>query len=334
VPSANHPASHPTHHRPGGGFQNPWGAGLHGFGAFLKWRLTIGSRPPDLSPQAFAAEHPRATPSFPVPRAAPDAVVLTWVGHSSFLIQIGGRNLLVDPVWSAYASPIQGVGPRRWVEPGVDLEALPPIDGILISHDHYDHLDRPTVRRLTQLAPDAPWAAPLGVGAWLRREGVRQVVERDWWESLDWGVVTLTATPAQHFSGRRIDNRNSTLWCGWVLRAGGRAVFFVGDTGFHPVFDEIGRRLGPFDTVLMPIGAYSPEWFMQPVHMNPAEAVDAFLAVGSADAVLVPMHWGTFKLTDEPLDEPVRWVGEAWAAAGQRADRLWVPAHGATRVIG
>jgi N-acyl-phosphatidylethanolamine-hydrolysing phospholipase D len=325
---------HPSHHRPGGGFQNPWGSAgqLQGIGAFLRWRLTSRRRPSDVDRPSFAAKHPRVTPSFPVPRAPADALTLTWVGHSSFLVQIGGRNLLIDPVWSAYASPIQGVGPRRWVEPGIDFQALPPIDGVLISHDHYDHLDRPTVRRLARLAPDAPWAAPLGVGGWLRRQGIRHVVERDWWESAEWGMVTLTATPAQHFSGRGL-KRNATLWCGWVLRAGGRAVFYAGDTGFHPAFGEIGTRLGPFDVATMPVGAYDPEWFMQAVHMNPEQAVQAWLGLRSPGSVCVAMHWGTFKLTDEPLDEPPRRVVAAWAAAGQPADRLWIPAHGATRVI-
>ncbi|HWZ58920.1 MAG TPA: MBL fold metallo-hydrolase [Gemmatimonadaceae bacterium] len=327
----------PSHHRPGGGFQNPWGPGSaqHGFGAFLRWVLIDRPRHrrPSIDRSAFAASHPRAEPRFPVPRAGGDDLVLTWVGHSSFLIQIGGRNLLVDPVWSAYASPIQGVGPRRWVEPGIDLAGLPPIDGVVISHDHYDHLDRPTVRRLVAAAPDAPWAAPLGVGRWLRRQGVRTVVERDWWESIEWGLVTLTATPAQHFSGRRFDNRNHTLWCGWVVRAGSRAVYYAGDTGFHPAFDEIGRRLGPFDAACVPIGAYEPEWFMRAVHMNPEEAVAAFQALGSPRAVVAGMHWGTFKLTDEPLDEPARRATAAWAAAGLPADRLWIPAHGETRII-
>ena len=327
----------PSHHRPGGGFQNPWGSGAQprGFGAFLRWKLLDRPRPssPSIDRDTFAASHPRVAPTFPVPRAAADDLVLTWVGHSSFLVQVGGRNLLIDPVWSAYASPIQGVGPRRWVEPGIDLASLPPIDGVVISHDHYDHLDRPTVRHLAAAAPDAAWAAPLGVGPWLRRQGVRTVVERDWWESVQWGLMTLTATPAQHFSGRRFDNRNGTLWCGWVLRAGARALYFVGDTGFHPAFGEIGRRLGPFDAACVPIGAYDPEWFMQPVHMNPEEAVAAFRAFGSPDATLAAMHWGTFKLTDEPLDEPPRRVAAAWAAAGLPANRLWIPAHGETRVI-
>jgi N-acyl-phosphatidylethanolamine-hydrolysing phospholipase D len=272
-------------------------------------------------------------PAFPQPRAAADAIVLTWIGHSSFLVQVGGRNLLIDPVWSGYASPIQGVGPRRWVAPGIDFEALPPIDGVILSHDHYDHLDRPTVRRLIATAPDAPWAAPLGVGRWLGRQGVRHVVERDWWESVDWDGVTLTATPAQHFSGRRFDNRNGTLWCGWVLRAGARTVFYAGDTGFHPEFGEIGRRCGPFDVVCLPIGAYNPEWFMRAVHMDPEQAVAAFQALESPTAVAVAMHWGTFKLTDEPMDEPPRRAAAAWTAAGLPADRLWIPAHGATRTI-
>ena len=323
-----------SHHRPGGGFQNPWPAGqLHGFGAFLRWRLLNHDNRPSIDPRAFAAQHPRATPTFCVPRAGADDLVLTWIGHSSFLVQIGGQNLLIDPVWSAYASPIQGVGPRRWVAPGIDLDALPPIDGVVISHDHYDHLDHGTIRHLTATYPDARWAAPLGVGSWLRGQGARDVVERDWWESVTWGPVTLTATPAQHFSGRRLDNRNGTLWCGWVIRAGARTLYHVGDTGFHPDFAEIGQRLGPFDAACVPIGAYDPEWFMQAVHMNPEQAVAAFQALGSPGAVLAAMHWGTFKLTDEPMDEPPRRAVAAWVAAGLPADRLWIPAHGGTRAI-
>jgi N-acyl-phosphatidylethanolamine-hydrolysing phospholipase D len=260
--------------------------------------------------------------------------VLTWVGHSSFLMQIGGRNLLTDPMWSDYASPIQGVGPRRVVAPAVAWDALPPIDGVLISHNHYDHLDRSTVSRLVALAPDASWAAPLGVGGWLRRRGVRQVVELDWWDSVEWGVVTLTATPAQHFSSRTVWDRNATLWTGWVARAGGRAVYWAGDTARHPEFGEIGRRLGPFDAACLPIGAYEPEWFMGAVHMNPEQAVAAFTELGSPGATFVAMHWGTFILTDEPLAEPPRRAAAAWAAAGLDPSRLWVPAHGETRVVG
>jgi N-acyl-phosphatidylethanolamine-hydrolysing phospholipase D len=329
------PAS--DHHRPGGGFQNPWGPNSQQgrFGAFLKWALF--ERPTDArrktpDPAAFAAAHPPAAPSF-VAREPADSMAVTWVGHSSFLVQIAGQNLLLDPMWGERASPLPWLGPQRWVPPGVPFEALPPIDGVLLSHDHYDHLDDPTVRRLVARYPSAPWWAPLGVADWLRARGAANVRELDWWGQAENGSLTLTATPAQHFSGRRLDNRNGTLWCGWVIRAASHAVFFAGDTGAHPVFPEIGRRLGPFDAVLMPIGAYDPEWFMGPVHINPERAVDAFRALGSSagEPTMVGMHWGTFQLTDEPMDEPPKRTRAAWERAGLAADRLWIPSHGETR---
>jgi N-acyl-phosphatidylethanolamine-hydrolysing phospholipase D len=324
----------PPHHRTGGGFQNPWGPGSQQsrFGQFLKWALierrrSPGRRTPDRA--TFAAAHRPVTPSFAA-HEAPDALAITWIGHSSFLVQIGGQNLLLDPVWGQRASPISWLGPRRWTPPGISFDSLPPIDGVVLSHDHYDHLDQPTVRRLVKRYPEAEWRAPLGVGHWLRNRGVAQLKEADWWDRTDLGPLELTATPAQHFSGRRLDNRNGTLWCGWVIRSGNRAVFFAGDTGAHPVFPEIGRRLGPFDVVLMPIGAYNPEWFMGPVHIDPERAVAALQALGG-DPAMVAMHWGTFQLTDEPMDEPPKRAIAAWASAGLEPHRLWIPSLGETR---
>jgi N-acyl-phosphatidylethanolamine-hydrolysing phospholipase D len=331
-----------SHVRPGGGYRNPWDGAdqLRGFGSVLKWVLIDRMRDrfrgrPSITRAAFAAAHPPAAPSFPTPRAAPDQIVLTWIGHSSFLIQIAGYNILADPVWSEFASPVQFAGPRRWVSAAVPFDALPPIDAVIISHDHYDHLDRPTVERLAQRSPAARWFAPLGVGDWLRARGVTQVDERDWWGSARLGeTLALTATPAQHFSGRRADNRDSTLWCGWVLRAGARAVYFVGDTGYQPALADVAARLGPFDAICMPIGAYDPEWFMGPVHTNPEHAVTTFQSLATPTTVMAGMHWGTFKLTDESMDEPPRRTRAAWAAAGLAADRLWIPRHGESRAIG
>lgn len=286
-----------------------------------------------------------ATPAYRAPRAGVGDLTITWVGHSTFLIQIGGRNLLVDPVWSARASPVQWAGPRRWTPPGIELHALPPIDAVLISHDHYDHLDETTVRHLAALSPSPRWYAPLRVGPWLARRGARSVTELDWWEHAEWpdsrlpDAMRITATPAQHFSGRGVTGRNQTLWCGWVVRAGARAICFVGDTGRHPLFGEIGRRLGPFDAVLMPIGAYDPEWFMAPVHVAPEDAVAGFAEMVSAAPpggpvpVMVGMHWGTFKLTDEPMDQPPDRTRRAWAAVPLPSERLWIPRPGETRVF-
>jgi N-acyl-phosphatidylethanolamine-hydrolysing phospholipase D len=339
-------------HQQDGGFHNPWGAGSNGqenrLGSFLKWVLidrprNRTGRSPDR--QAFAGRFPLTAPSFARPRATPSALTITWVGHSSFLLQIGGCNLLTDPVWGDRASPVPWAGPRRWLPPGIDFDTLPPIDAVLISHNHYDHLDDATVRRLVRVRPAPRWFAPLGVGQWLSARGAQSVADLDWWSATEWASdqapvpLQLTATPAQHFSGRGITDRNATLWCGWTVRTGGRAVWFVGDTGRHRVFDEIGRRLGPFDAVLMPIGAYDPRWFMSAIHVAPEEAVAGFgeamaaAPSGGPDPLMVAMHWGTFKLTDEPMDQPPERTRHAWAAAGLPSDRLWIPRPGETRVL-
>lgn len=267
-----------------------------------------------------------------MPRAATDAITVTWVGHATFLLQIGGLNVVTDPMWSERASPVQFAGPRRHTAPGVAFDALPPIDVVLQSHNHYDHLDERTVHRLVARDREAEWLAPLGVAPALRKWGVTQVRELDWWDTTRQGSLQLTCTPAQHFSGRGFRDRNRSLWCGWALRAGARAVWFAGDTGYHPEFAAIGTRNGPFDVALMPVGAYEPRWFMRPVHMNPEDAVRAFVDLRAAPA-MVPMHWGTFKLTDEPMAEPPQRTAAAWRAAGLPPDALWVLTPGETRVV-
>jgi N-acyl-phosphatidylethanolamine-hydrolysing phospholipase D len=329
----------PPHHRPGGGFRNPWPGGKQsGLGGFLKWMLwdrLTRSRPPVTTTSLPA---PIAS-SFASPRAAADAVTITWVGHATFLLQVGGLNILTDPMWSDRASPVSWAGPRRLTPPGVAFESLPPIDVVLQSHDHYDHLDDVTVRRLAARFPEALWITPLGVGAFVRERAVANARELDWWDATHAGPLTITATPAQHFSGRAPTNRDRTLWCGWALRGERRSVWFVGDTGYHPEFRMVGERLGPFDAVLMPVGAYEPRWFMRPVHMNPEDAVSAFQDLrGAATGVVRPtvavaMHWGTFKLTDEPLDEPPARTRRVWSAAGLPPDDLWILAPGETRAL-
>ena len=161
-------------------------------------------------------------------------LVITWVGHTSFLVQIGGKNILLDPVWSDRASPVPFAGPRRWVPPAIPFNALPPIDLVVISHDHYDHLDLKTVRRLVRSAPQAHWIAPLKVGAWLRKRGANVFAELDWWQATTLDGLTITCTPAQHFSGRSLTNRNGTLWGGWTIRSATHTLFFAGDTGRPP----------------------------------------------------------------------------------------------------
>lgn len=340
----------PPHHRPAGGFRNPWpsAARANAAGALLRWlvveRLTH-PRPADPDPRtAF----PRVPSAFDAPHAAPADVTATWVGHSTFLLQLGGWNVLTDPVWGERASPVGFAGPARYTPPGVAFDALPPVDLVVLSHDHYDHLDAPTVRQLAARFPAARWAAPLGVGAELRRLGARDVAERDWWEPLACertgaAPLDLMCVPAQHFSGRGVTGRDATLWAGWVLRARGgapdAAVYFAGDSGLHPDFAAIGRRAGPLALALLPIGAYAPRWFMRPVHCDPDDALLAYDALcagiaaahpGAAAPAFGGMHFGTFKLTDEPTDEPPRRARAAWAAAGRDPERLWVPRHGET----
>ena len=340
-----------AHHVPGKGFRNPWpGAAPHGFGDFLRWTLTERRRRRRRSGREAArdrrrdpppSEFPREAPSFATPRAAPDVITATWVGHSTFLLQIGGMNVLLDPVWSNRASPVPFAGPRRHTAPGFPLEALPPLDLVLVSHDHYDHLDEPTVRQLLGAHRGARWLAPLGVGSWLERHGAKVVHELDWWERIGIDSLEITATPAQHFSGRSLTGRNSTLWTGWSIRAGSDgdapSVFVAGDTGAHPEFGEIARRLGPFDAAFLPIGAYDPRWFMRPVHMDPEDAVAAYgemrAANGARALTFVAMHWGTFKLTDEPLDEPPVRARAAWEGAGYDPALLWIARHGETRTL-
>jgi len=327
----------PAHHRPGGGFRNPWPfAQMHGFLDFLKWSLIErprNPRRPDPDPRVFV----RVAPAYTVPRGAPDLLTITWIGHTSFLIQIGGLNLLTDPVWSDRASPVQFAGPRRWVPPAVDFDRLPPIDAVILSHDHYDHLDSSTVSRLAERYPAAKWYAPLGVGDFLRRRGARDIIERDWWEETALGDLRLTCLPAQHFSGRTLGTRNRTLWCGWALRTSNRSLFFAGDTALHPDFGSIAARCGPFDVAILPIGAYEPRWFMGSVHMNPEDCIDAVeqLQIGQQGTglVMIAAHWGTFKLTDEPMDEPPARMRDRWRAAGRDHEDLWIMHHGETRIM-
>jgi len=284
--------------------------------------------PKDPHPSVFA----RVAPAFVTPRAAAAQLTLTWVGHSSLLLQLDGLNILTDPIWSERASPVRFAGPRRWVPPGIAFDALPPLDAVLLSHNHYDHLDDATVRSLMRAHPNASWIAPLGLAAFVRQRGAATVTELDWWQEHTLGHVRIAATPAQHFSARGFGDRGDTLWCGFALTStAGRRVYFAGDTGFHPEFGAIGERYGPFDIALLPIGAYEPRWFMRYLHMNPEEAVAAFRALNAR--AMVPIHWGTFKLTDEAMDEPPARARRAWERADLPPQGYRQLAHGETLVL-
>lgn len=326
--------SSPSHHRKGG-FQNPWpGAKPRGLGSVLKWMLTRSRRTAE-KPGELLARSRIATP-VPIPERS-RVLAVTWIGHSSFLIQCDGLNILTDPIWSPRASPVSFAGPRRLVPAAVPFERLPPIDITLISHDHYDHLDDTTIRNLVTRFPRMRWSAPLGVAEFLQRRGASHVSELDWWDETEILGITVGCTPARHFSGRYPWNRNSTLWCGWTLAFARAKVFFAGDTALHPEFADISRRFGPFDMAILPIGAYEPRWFMRAVHMDPEDTVSAFQQLispaPSHGSVMVGSHWGTFQLTDEPVMEPPRRTTDYWSSAGLEPDRLWIMRHGETRHV-
>jgi N-acyl-phosphatidylethanolamine-hydrolysing phospholipase D len=254
--------------------------------------------------------------------------MVTWVGHATLLIQLDGVNILTDPHWSPRASPVSFGGPRRVTPPGLRFEDLPPIHLVLISHDHYDHLDVATVKRLA--ADHRPrFLVPLGLKSWFADLDIRDVEELDWWQQRTEQGLTLTCLPAQHFSGRTLGDRNRRLWSGWAIAGKQRRLFFAGDTAYARMFTEIGRRLGPFDVAAIPIGAYLPPIIMRASHTTPEEALQVFEDVrGTA---FVPIHWGTFDLADEPLDEPPQRLAADAKRRGLGADRVWMLKHGETR---
>ena len=256
---------------------------------------------------------------------------MTWIGHASFLVQLAGRNVLVDPMFSEYASPVQFAGPQRLVPLPIDVPDLPRIDVVLISHNHYDHLDEASVRRLASFRAESPlFLVPLGLKAWFLEKGIQRVEEMDWWQERSEGPLKLTFVPAQHWSKRTLTDTNKTLWGGWVIEGGGIKVIHTGDLGYSQDARDIGERLGPFDMALIPIGAYAPRWFMKVMHVNVPEAVQIRADLRARRAV--GMHWGTFEsLTDEPMDEPPQELAKQRAAAGLSKDQFDVMAIGETR---
>jgi N-acyl-phosphatidylethanolamine-hydrolysing phospholipase D len=258
---------------------------------------------------------------------------LTWIGHATVLLQVSGLNILTDPHYSERASPVQWAGPRRVVPPGLAMEDLPPIHAVLISHDHYDALDRQTVQRLHHRpGGDATtFFVPLGMKAWFENESIRNVVEAGWWEEHDLGHFKIIAVPVQHWSKRGLFSRDDTLWAGWVVVAPHFRFFFVGDSGYPAQFKAIGEKFGPFDLAAIPIGAYEPRWFMKHHHINPEEAAQVHLDAVSRKSVAI--HWGTFILTDEPLDEPPVRLKKALTDRGIPLSDFLVLKHGETIVL-
>ncbi len=281
-------------HFDGRRFYNPGARQALGFGALLRWKL---SSRPERSPR-FVSDVEQSVP----PRYVEGPELrITMVNHSTVLLQQKGRNILTDPIWSERPSPFSWAGPRRRRVPGIAWEHLPPIDLVLLSHNHYDHLDLPTLRRLIARGGSA-FVAPLTVGKLLRSQKIGPVHELDWGESCVLGTVTIHAVPAIHFSARGIFDRNRTLWCGYVIESQGRLTYFAGDTAFGPHFAQIRKKFGAPDVAFLPIGAYLPRWFMSPVHMGPDEAAKAHEILGAKTSIAI--HHGTFQLADEGIDTP------------------------------
>ena len=255
---------------------------------------------------AWPEERPLTRHDPPPSRVGPGQVAVTFIGHATFLVRTASMTLMTDPVFTSHAGPFGRLGPHRVRPPGVAPSSLPPIDVVLVSHNHYDHLQPAS---LQLFADRAAFVAPLGLGPIVPRAS-----ELDWWQTTTVHGATITSVPAQHFSGRTPWDRNRTLWCGFVVSVDGLTLYFAGDSGYSPHFSHIGLRCRSVDVALLPIGAYEPRWFMQPVHMNPEDAVRAHLDVKAG--VSIGMHFGTFQLTDEGIDAPLRSLESARAVAG------------------
>lgn len=327
-------ASHepqPLHHakRTSSGYENNYGTLPRE--SFLKWRWERFKQGLP-KPPANGYHFPMAHPDIAWLKANRTTDTLAWIGHASALVQIDGVNILTDPVFSERASPFSFIGPKRKTPPGLTLDELPHIDIVLISHNHYDHLDKPSVEALNRQAGGPPrFLVPLGIEQWMNDIGITNVEELDWSDETHAAGLDIWFVPSQHWSARTPFDRAETLWGGWVVKTPAGAArpysfYFAGDTGYSPDFRDIAARFGGFDLALIPIGAYDPRWFMQAQHVDPEEAVRIFQDVHAKKAIGI--HWGSFELTDEPLDEPPRRLAEAVRRAGLPADAFTVLKHG------
>jgi N-acyl-phosphatidylethanolamine-hydrolysing phospholipase D len=292
-----------------------------------QWREGLPKPPPE------GWKVPRVTTDVAFLRANKDKPTVTWIGHSSFLVQLAGLNVLVDPQFSERASPVPFAGPKRFAPLPLALADLPHIDVVATSHNHYDHLDVATVRALASQHGGSPlFLVPSALGAWFRDLGIERVTESGWWQSIDAGPLRFTLVPVQHWSKRTLTDTNETLWGGWVVEGGGLKIIHTGDLGYSKDTQDIGERLGPFDFAMIPIGAYAPRWFMKAHHVDVPEALQVRRDLRASRAV--GMHWGTFEgLTDESLDEPPRQLAERRREAGLAAIEFDVMKIGETRLI-
>jgi L-ascorbate metabolism protein UlaG (beta-lactamase superfamily) len=304
-----------------GRFFNP-GVRENGFRDALRWMMRRKIGP-----------WRRWIPSTPGPKPAEQVdgstLSVTFVNHSTVLLQTEGMNILTDPVWSRRVSPVSFTGPQRHRDPGIRFEDLPEIHCLLISHNHYDHFDAPTLKRLAARHEPTVFC-PLGLAGPLRRLGFQKVRELDWWQSEALGEWSIHCVPAQHFSARTPFDRNRRLWCGWVIEAAHGNLYFAGDTGFCEVFTSLRDRFSRFRLALLPIGAYEPGWFMGPIHMTPEQAVEARSILDAATAVAI--HFGTFALADDGETEPVERLQRALQDR-EDVDKFWILQEGEVRPV-
>lgn len=320
-------------HHTAAGFRNLADGDKPTFGKLLRWRWQRLWQEP--APQDAAR----------VPRLALDPAALrrpeagwrvSWIGHATVLVQIDAVNVITDPIFSERASPVTWAGPQRATPPALPAAELPHIDAVLISHNHYDHLDEASILALARQAGGPPrFLVPLGLERWFAAHGIESVEALDWWQettvSRDGTAVRVELLPSQHWSRRGLFDTNETLWGSFALRGAGGSAFFAGDTGYGPVFKEIGKRAGPFDLALIPVGCYEPRWFMQGHHVNPADAVRLAQDIGARYSVGI--HWGAFRMCDEPVEAPLEDLPRALQEAGAAAETFQLWAVGERRRI-
>ena len=310
-------------HFDGDRFFNPGGARSPGLPSVLRWKLTSRR-----AGWPSWIEDPRVPSPAPIQEGE---LAVTFVGHATWLVRLGSVTVLTDPIWSERCSPVSFAGPKRVRRPGLAFETLPRVDATLVSHGHYDHLDLATLQRLSE-SHRCEFVTPLGHEALCARHAIQSVHALDWWQTWEGPRdLRVTLVPSRHFSARGLFDRNRALWGGFVLERGGRRIYFAGDTGYGNHFAAIRERLGPLDLALLPIGAYAPRWFMRPHHMDPDEAVCAHVDLGGP--MTLGMHWGTFQLTDEAIDEPIRRLAQACSTAKIAPERFAVLRHGETMVL-
>jgi L-ascorbate metabolism protein UlaG (beta-lactamase superfamily) len=307
-------------------FLNPVPTDVMQPGSFFRVMRKFFQKQPESEPAASLG--PFACDETLLKQLPPTSLRVTWLGHSTLLIETGGKRFLTDPVWYNRVSPFDFAGPKRFFQNPVSLSSLPPIDAVLLSHDHYDHLDKQTILQLAK--QHIPIITMMRVGRRLVNWGIPKalVTELDWWQATDLGNgFVVTATPSRHFSGRWLTDRFTTLWGAFAIKSPTHNIFFGADSGYYNGFTTIGERLGPFDIAMLEIGAYNEEW--EAIHMGPKNAVQAALDLGNP--LLLPIHWGTFKLAMHPWKEPVE---QLQLEAERKNVRLVLPAPGETITIG